>query len=224
MLATQSSSTKCLPYGCFLIKIFQYFVLNLVGVGDPIRARKIYNKHTFKRMGFKRNEEGMLVRGGQDESDEDNEDDESNNGQEKINVEEKSEIESEEETYRREIRQKKRQERAKEGSSYGRMTEIMDMIVSLQASMNSRFDALDGKIFDIQERFYIEEQNMHKRSLKCNLHRSKRSLKTTRVYEDEVIKLNTLKTRRLKIGRLILKTGRLVFTFTIRKMIVVFLQ
>ncbi|KAI5673411.1 hypothetical protein M9H77_13775 [Catharanthus roseus] len=38
---------------------------------------------------------------------------------------------------------------------------------------------------------------MHKRSLKCNLNRSKRSLKITRVYEDEVIKLNTLKTRRL---------------------------
>ncbi|KAI5657081.1 hypothetical protein M9H77_25874 [Catharanthus roseus] len=42
-----------------------------------------------------------------------------------------------------------------------------------------------------------KERNMHKRSLKGILHRSKRSLKTTRVYEDEVIKLNTLKTRRL---------------------------
>ncbi|KAI5682241.1 hypothetical protein M9H77_03469 [Catharanthus roseus] len=38
---------------------------------------------------------------------------------------------------------------------------------------------------------------MHKRSLKGNLQRSKRSLKTTKVHEDEVIKLNTLKTRRL---------------------------
>ncbi|KAI5671639.1 hypothetical protein M9H77_12003 [Catharanthus roseus] len=38
---------------------------------------------------------------------------------------------------------------------------------------------------------------MHKINLKGNLQRSKRSLKTTRVYEDEVIKLNTLKTRRL---------------------------
>ncbi|KAI5657295.1 hypothetical protein M9H77_26088 [Catharanthus roseus] len=36
---------------------------------------------------------------------------------------------------------------------------------------------------------------MHKRSLKGNLHRSKRSLKTTRVNEDEVIKLHALKTR-----------------------------
>ncbi|KAI5676268.1 hypothetical protein M9H77_07218 [Catharanthus roseus] len=41
---------------------------------------------------------------------------------------------------------------------------------------------------------------MHKRSLKGNLQRSKRSLKTTRVYEHEVIKLNTLKTRRLVRG------------------------
>ncbi|KAI5653173.1 hypothetical protein M9H77_30360 [Catharanthus roseus] len=38
---------------------------------------------------------------------------------------------------------------------------------------------------------------MHKRSLKGNLQSSKRSLKTTKVYEDEVIKLKTLKTRRM---------------------------
>ncbi|KAI5661906.1 hypothetical protein M9H77_21229 [Catharanthus roseus] len=38
---------------------------------------------------------------------------------------------------------------------------------------------------------------MHKRSLKDNLQRSKMSLKTTRAYEDDVIKLNTLKIRRL---------------------------
>ncbi|KAI5670585.1 hypothetical protein M9H77_10949 [Catharanthus roseus] len=42
-----------------------------------------------------------------------------------------------------------------------------------------------------------KEQKMHKRSLKGNLQRSKRSLKTTRVYKDEVIKLNTLKIRRI---------------------------
>ncbi|KAI5648651.1 hypothetical protein M9H77_34656 [Catharanthus roseus] len=29
MLATQSSSTKCLPYGCFITKILQHFVINL---------------------------------------------------------------------------------------------------------------------------------------------------------------------------------------------------
>ncbi|KAI5661831.1 hypothetical protein M9H77_21154 [Catharanthus roseus] len=38
---------------------------------------------------------------------------------------------------------------------------------------------------------------MHKRSLKDNLQRNKRSLKTTRLYEDEVIKLKTLKTTRI---------------------------
>ncbi|KAI5652384.1 hypothetical protein M9H77_29571 [Catharanthus roseus] len=68
--ASNSSSTKCLPYDCFLTKVFQYFVLNLVGVGDPIGARKINNKHTFRRMGFEKNEKGILVRGGQDESNE----------------------------------------------------------------------------------------------------------------------------------------------------------
>ncbi|KAI5681579.1 hypothetical protein M9H77_02807 [Catharanthus roseus] len=63
MLGTKTSSTKCLPYGCFLTKVFQYFVLNFVGVGDHIGVGKIYNKHTFKRMRFSRNEESMLVRG-----------------------------------------------------------------------------------------------------------------------------------------------------------------
>ncbi|KAI5657441.1 hypothetical protein M9H77_26234 [Catharanthus roseus] len=127
MLATQTSSTKCLPYGCFLTKIFQYFVLNLVGVGDPIGAEKIYNKYTFKGMRFERNEEVMLVRGGQDESNEDNKHDEGNEGQEEMNVDEE-----------------KRPERVEEGSSSESMTQIIDMIASLQASMNSRFDVLDG--------------------------------------------------------------------------------
>ncbi|KAI5657622.1 hypothetical protein M9H77_26415 [Catharanthus roseus] len=86
MLATQTSSTKCFSYGCFLTKVFQYFVLNLVRVGDPIGARKIYNKHTFKRMGFEENEEGILVRDGQDESDEN---DGGNKEQEAMNVDER---------------------------------------------------------------------------------------------------------------------------------------
>ncbi|KAI5681237.1 hypothetical protein M9H77_02464 [Catharanthus roseus] len=51
-----------------------------------------------------------------------------------------------------------------------------------------------------------KEQKMHKRSLEGNLQRSKRSLKTTRAYENEVIKLNTLNTRRLV--RCILKIAR----------------
>ncbi|KAI5678056.1 hypothetical protein M9H77_09006 [Catharanthus roseus] len=87
--ATQTSFTNCLPYGCFLTKVFQYFVLNLVGVGDHIGVGKIFNKHTFKRIGFSRNEEGMLS----------DEDDDENEGQEAMNVdEEESEEEPEEET------------------------------------------------------------------------------------------------------------------------------
>ncbi|KAI5654579.1 hypothetical protein M9H77_31766 [Catharanthus roseus] len=96
MLATQTSSTKCLSYGCFLTKI-----------GDPIRARNINNKHTFKRISFAKNEEGMLVRGGQDDDDERDEDDERNEGQEAMDIdEEESETEPEEDTYRREMRKK----------------------------------------------------------------------------------------------------------------------
>ncbi|KAI5667225.1 hypothetical protein M9H77_17078 [Catharanthus roseus] len=115
MLATHTSSIKCLPYVCFLTRVFQYFVLSLIGVGDPIGPGKIYNKHTFKRMSFSKNEEGMLVRGGKDDNESD-EDDEGNEGQEAMNVdEEDSEKESEEEIHRREMRQKKLQERFEEG-------------------------------------------------------------------------------------------------------------
>ncbi|KAI5673079.1 hypothetical protein M9H77_13443 [Catharanthus roseus] len=153
MLDTHTSYTKCSPYGCFLTKVFQYFVLNLFGDGDHIGVGKIYNIHTFKRMEFSRNEEDMLVRGGQDDNDKSDEDDEGNVGQESMNVdEEENEEEPEEETFRREMRQKKRQERVEEGQSSGSMSQLMDMITSLQTSMNSGFDALDGKISDIQER------------------------------------------------------------------------
>ncbi|KAI5673225.1 hypothetical protein M9H77_13589 [Catharanthus roseus] len=69
MLATQSSSTKCSPYGCFMTKIFQYFVLNLVGIGDHIVHGKIYDQQIFKRMGSKKNDEGGPIRGGQDQGD-----------------------------------------------------------------------------------------------------------------------------------------------------------
>ncbi|KAI5682222.1 hypothetical protein M9H77_03450 [Catharanthus roseus] len=104
------------------------------------------------------------------------------------------------------------------------MSQLMEMIASMQASMNSRFDALDGKILDIQERVirleargredekwdeYGSQRNKesktkkrgnkrcNNRSLKENLQRSKSSLKTTRFYKDEVIKLKTLKTSRI---------------------------
>ncbi|KAI5649613.1 hypothetical protein M9H77_35618 [Catharanthus roseus] len=67
----------------------------LENVSDHIAVGKIYNKHTFKRIGFSRNEEGMLS----------DEDDKENEGQEAMNMdEEESEEEPEEETFRREIR------------------------------------------------------------------------------------------------------------------------
>ncbi|KAI5677566.1 hypothetical protein M9H77_08516 [Catharanthus roseus] len=140
MLATQTFSTKCLPYGCFLTKVFQYFMLNLVRIVDHIGIWKIYNKHTFKRMGFSRNEDGMLMRGGPENEDKSDEEEEENDeGQDTMNVDEEiSEKELEEETFRREMRQKKRQERVEEGHP--------------GAQINNQFDALDGKISDIQER------------------------------------------------------------------------
>ncbi|KAI5682164.1 hypothetical protein M9H77_03392 [Catharanthus roseus] len=82
--------------------------------------------------GFSRNVEVMLVRGGQDDNDESDEDDEGNEGQEAMNVdEEKSEEEPEEETFRREMRQKKRQERAKKGQLFWSMSQLMEMIASI---------------------------------------------------------------------------------------------
>ncbi|KAI5648121.1 hypothetical protein M9H77_34126 [Catharanthus roseus] len=53
MLATQTSSTKHFPYVCFLTKVLQYFVLNMIGVGYHICIRKT--------MGFSRNDERCPV-------------------------------------------------------------------------------------------------------------------------------------------------------------------
>ncbi|KAI5663066.1 hypothetical protein M9H77_22389 [Catharanthus roseus] len=47
-----------------------------MGIGDHIGIRKICNKYTFKRMGCSRNEEGILVRGGQEDDDESDEEEE----------------------------------------------------------------------------------------------------------------------------------------------------
>ncbi|KAI5681510.1 hypothetical protein M9H77_02738 [Catharanthus roseus] len=94
MLATQSSSTKC-------------FVLNLVGVGDCIGPGKIYNQHTFTRMGFEKNNEGQLVSGGEDDSDEEENDDDDEE-QEGINVsEEEGDSETEGKIFRRETRKRR---------------------------------------------------------------------------------------------------------------------
>ncbi|KAI5672465.1 hypothetical protein M9H77_12829 [Catharanthus roseus] len=158
--------------------IFQYFMLNLIGAGDPIGPGKIYNKYTFKRMGFERNEEGQLVRGGQDENDEDDEeDDDDDEEQEEINVdEEESDTEPEEETNRREIRQKKRQERIEEGQSSVDMAQFMAKIITMQSQLNSRLDDIDGKlhnrlddindkinkrsIFGVSRLYYIEAKDL----------------------------------------------------------------
>ncbi|KAI5653418.1 hypothetical protein M9H77_30605 [Catharanthus roseus] len=143
MLAAQSSQMKCLPYGCFITKILQHFVINFFGMGNHIGPGKIYTQQTFKRMGFEKDEDGTFIRGGQDVADSDDEDDDD---PEDMDIEEEdSDEETEAEIQRRETRQKKRQERTEEGSSSGSMSHLMDMIASLQTSMNTRFDAFDGR-------------------------------------------------------------------------------
>ncbi|KAI5649327.1 hypothetical protein M9H77_35332 [Catharanthus roseus] len=145
ILATQSSSTKCLPYGCFITKIFQNFVINLVGVGDHIGLGKIYNQHTFKRMGFERNDEGLLIRGGQQRSDDDEEEDNGNEeeGNEPENMDEE---ETNEEDNRREMRSKKGQERTEEGQSSVDTTQIMDRIAAMKAQLNYRLNNINGNL------------------------------------------------------------------------------
>ncbi|KAI5672989.1 hypothetical protein M9H77_13353 [Catharanthus roseus] len=134
MLATQSSSTKCLLYSCFITKIFQHFMINLVGVGDHLGPGKIYNQHTFKRIGFERNDEGLLIR-------EDNGDEE-----EGIEPENMDEEETNEEDIRREMRSKKRQERMEEGQSSVDTAQIMDRIATMQAQLNDRLNDINGNL------------------------------------------------------------------------------
>ncbi|KAI5678649.1 hypothetical protein M9H77_09599 [Catharanthus roseus] len=107
-----------------------------------------------------------LPHGGQDDDDNDEEDDDED--QEDMDMEEEdSDEETEVEIQRRETRQKKRQERTEEGLSSGSMNHLMDMIASLQTSINTRFDAfdsrfevLDGKVSNIQERLDALDQKM----------------------------------------------------------------
>ncbi|KAI5666574.1 hypothetical protein M9H77_16427 [Catharanthus roseus] len=132
--------------------------------------------------------------GGQDDDEESDKDDEYNEGQEAINVEEEeSEEEQEEEIYRREMNRK--------------ISDIQERVMEMEAKDKGEDER--GMKKDKQEGsyklLYIEEQMMHKRSLKGNLQRRKRSLKTTRVYEDELIKLKTLKTRRIVRGKLVVQ-------------------
>ncbi|KAI5677599.1 hypothetical protein M9H77_08549 [Catharanthus roseus] len=148
MLANQTSSKKCFPYSCFLTKVFQYFVVNLVGIGNRIGTGKIYNKHTFKRMGFSRNEDGVLVREAQEDDDE---------VKKKKKTKKKGKIKGDE------VRSKRNRRRQLRQCGFPKKGEFQ----------------------------------MHKMTLKDDQQRSKRSLKITRLYEDEVINLKTLKTRRM---------------------------
>ncbi|KAI5664092.1 hypothetical protein M9H77_23415 [Catharanthus roseus] len=99
MLGTQSSSAKCLPYGCFLIEVFQHFKITFFGPNDHVVIGKIYNQNTFKRMGFSRNKNGKLIKGGQ-EVDSEKEEEEEGNEPEDVD-EEESDLEMEEERFRR---------------------------------------------------------------------------------------------------------------------------
>ncbi|KAI5668056.1 hypothetical protein M9H77_17909 [Catharanthus roseus] len=68
MLATQSSLTKCLPMVVFI--------------------PRIYNQNTFKMMGFSNNEEGKLIREGQEEDSENSKEEEEKEGNEAKNMDE----------------------------------------------------------------------------------------------------------------------------------------
>ncbi|KAI5659309.1 hypothetical protein M9H77_28102 [Catharanthus roseus] len=129
--------SKLDAYGRLMHHMISNIIIPNVGHNDLIGAGKIYNKHTFKIMGFEKNEEGMLVRGGQDESDEDDEDNEGNEGQEEKNIdEEESKTEQEEETFRRELRQKRRQERVKKKKT--RCTREVSRVIYKEAKYHLR--------------------------------------------------------------------------------------
>ncbi|KAI5664551.1 hypothetical protein M9H77_23874 [Catharanthus roseus] len=93
--------------------VFQYFNIPLFGPNDHIGISKIYNQNTFKRMEFSKNEEGKLMRGGQEEDSENSEVEEEEEG----NDPKESDSETEVERIRRETSRKKRQERTEEGQS-----------------------------------------------------------------------------------------------------------
>ncbi|KAI5683153.1 hypothetical protein M9H77_04381 [Catharanthus roseus] len=96
------------------------------------------------------------------------------------------------------MRQKKRQERVKEGQSSGGISQLKEMMTSIKGDeVRSKRKRRQVRQCGFPRRKGISKQKMHKRSLKDDLQRSKRSLKITRLYEDEVFKLKTLKTRRM---------------------------
>ncbi|KAI5657244.1 hypothetical protein M9H77_26037 [Catharanthus roseus] len=87
MLATQSSSTERLPYGCFLTKVFQYFEI------------------TFFRPNDHNGIDGELIRGGQEEESENSEEEEEE--EEGNEPEGTDEDEKNVEEIQRELKQKK---------------------------------------------------------------------------------------------------------------------
>ncbi|KAI5671372.1 hypothetical protein M9H77_11736 [Catharanthus roseus] len=86
MLATQSSSTKCCPTVVFLPRCSNIFKITYFGPNDHIGIGKIYNQNTFKRMGFSRNEDRRLIRGGQEEDSENCKEEEEDEGNEPENM------------------------------------------------------------------------------------------------------------------------------------------
>ncbi|KAI5654414.1 hypothetical protein M9H77_31601 [Catharanthus roseus] len=113
-MTTQSSSTKCLPYGCFFTKVFQHFKITFFGLNDHIGIGKIYNQNTFKRLEFSRNEDGRLIRVGQEKDSENSKEEEKDEGNEPENMDED---EINEEEIRMEMRSKRRQEKMEKDSS-----------------------------------------------------------------------------------------------------------
>ncbi|KAI5661516.1 hypothetical protein M9H77_20839 [Catharanthus roseus] len=121
--------------------MFQYFKVAFFGPSDHIGIGKIHNQNTLKRMGFSRNEDRELIRGGQEEESENREEEEEGNETESMDEDEKN-IEE----IQRELRQKKRQERTKEGQSSVNMGQLMARIITMQSQFNSRLDDIDGKL------------------------------------------------------------------------------
>ncbi|KAI5649903.1 hypothetical protein M9H77_35908 [Catharanthus roseus] len=99
------TASKLDAYGRILHHIisnimFQHFKITFFGPNDHIGIGKKYNQNTFKKMGFSRNEDGGLIRGGQEKDSENSEEQEEDEGNEPEN---RDEDETNEEEIRREM-------------------------------------------------------------------------------------------------------------------------
>ncbi|KAI5682558.1 hypothetical protein M9H77_03786 [Catharanthus roseus] len=124
-------------------RVLQHFKITFFGPNDHIGIDKIYNQNTLKRIGFSRNEDGRLIRGGQEEDSENSKEEEENEGNEPENMDEDK---TNEEEIQREMRSKRRQENMEEGSSSVDMGQLMARIIAIQYQLNGRLDDIDGKI------------------------------------------------------------------------------